>query len=176
MRTSEFFTEPEYGERPDYDIITKSSETTMETERENLVISTNIHSNITDIVSDIKLIRNQHSEDESVQTKLEIPQIKVEIKKKVSSVQKNDVTEIQFDENYTKTQSRISSVQEKADNAFLTTSLNFEKDSIFVIDDGKGDTRVNENESISLTNMNNCLEAASNKNTIYRKFRSFFSK
>lgn len=84
------------------------------------------------------------------------------------------MTEIIFDENNTQKPSRISSLQ---DNAFYTGSVNdFAKDNIFVIDDGKGDNKINENESTSLTNTNKYPAEPSKKNLIYRKFRSFFSK
>lgn len=141
---------------------------TMETEGENLVISTNINSSITNIISDFKLT-NKNSEDESVDMKYDVPQIKVEIKKKPSLVKNY--------ENYTETQSRISSVQERADSAFNTYSLNnFEKDGLYVIGDGKGDSRVNVNESTAPPNANNYPAASSNQNRIYRKFRRLFLK
>lgn len=175
MHSSKHFAEPEYGKQTDYNIVAKPSETIIEAERENLVISTKINSDISAIVSDLQLTRNKYSEDESVEIKFDIPQFKVEIKKKISPIINNDMSETKFDENYTKTQSRISSVQERADSAFHTSLLNnFEEDRFFVIDDGKGDTRINENESISLTNTKNEPAATSNKNIIYRKFRSFF--
>lgn len=148
---------------------------TMENEGENLVISTNIHSSITTITSDFKLTNNKCSEDESVDMKYDIPQIKVEIKKKPSLAKNYDLTDIKFDENYTRTQSRIPSAQERADSAFNTYSLyNFEKDH--VIDDGKGDSRIKVNESTAPPNANNNPAASSKQNVIYRKFRRFFLK
>lgn len=177
LRTSKLYIDSEYGERTDYDIVAKSSETTMEAEGENLVISTNINSNMTDIISDFKITKHKHSEDESVDIKYELPQFKVEIKKKASPVKSNDLTETQFNESNIKTRSRISSAQERADSVFHAYSLNnFGKDSLSVIDDGKGDSTIKENESTSLTNTNNYPAATSKKTIIYRKFRRFFLK
>lgn len=176
LRISKNFTEPEYAERTDYDIITKQSVIIMDAERENLVKSTNINSNM-NITSDFNITISKYSEDESVDTKYDIPELKVEIKKKASPVNNNDLTEIKFNENNTKTQSRIPILQERADNALYTGSVNdFVKDDSFVIDDGKGDNRIIENGSTSLTNTNKYPAAASKKNIIYRKFRSFFLK
>lgn len=158
-------TEPEYMEQTDYDIETKPSETIMETERENQVIWTNTNSSMTDIVSDSKVTNNKYSEDESVDTKYDIPLLKVEIKKKPSPV---------FNETDTKIQNEIPSVQERADSAFNAySSNNLEKD-FTGIDDGTGDSKINVNEFTLLPNKNNYPAAASKQNIIYRKFRRFF--